>query len=298
LAVLVPRQAVSAALAHVELDPIAYDVGCPMPSAAATAKGLLSLFRSLAEFDAELAAAPGVEYVQLVSSGYDGIVDHLPAGVGLGTARGANGQVVAELALGLLIASFRRLDEAGAQGRRGRLMRPTGQSVFGSKLVVLGAGDMAVQFRARAEACGATVRLTGRTARAGVDGIGQVLDLLGEADAVVSTLPLNGQTRGLVDARFLARMKDGAVLVNVGRGAVVSTPALVAELRSGRLRAALDVTDPEPLPPDHELWTLPGAIVTPHVGGAVKGFFDRAYAVGLDQLAQYARGLRPTNRVL
>ncbi|MDR2566753.1 MAG: hypothetical protein LBC97_12015, partial [Bifidobacteriaceae bacterium] len=209
-----------------------------------------------------------------------------------------NGQVVAELALGLLIAAFRRFAEAGAEGRRGRLMRPQGRSVFGSTIVVLGAGDLARHFLTRAEACGATVRLVGRVERDGVHGIGQVFELLDQADAVVATLPLTDETRGLVDADFLAALRDGAVLVNVGRGAVVDAAALAAEVRSGRLRAALDVTDPEPLPPDHEFWTLPNVIVTPHIGGAVRGAFERAYAVCLDQLAQFARGEVPTNRVL
>jgi phosphoglycerate dehydrogenase-like enzyme len=269
-----------------------------MPSAAVAARALLSLVRTPQEFQAELASAPALEYVQVVTAGFDGLPQRLPAGVGLGTARGANGQIVAELALGLLIASLRCFAEAGREGRRGRLARPMGQSVFGSVIVVLGAGDLAVQFRSRALACGATVHLVGRTARAGVHGIDQAPDLITEADAVVVMVPLDSTTRGLVDQEFLARMKDGAVLVNVGRGPVVSTPALVAELRRGRLRAALDVTDPEPLPGDHELWDLPGVIITPHIGGSVRGFFDRAYAVCLDQLAQFARGQRPSNRVI
>ncbi|MDR2374461.1 MAG: hypothetical protein LBD77_10315 [Bifidobacteriaceae bacterium] len=293
-----PRPALAAARGRPELAPIIYDTGRPMPSGAVSAKALISVVRSLEEFDAELAGAPGLEYVQVVSSGYDHLTDRLPPGVGLGTARGANGQVVAELALGLLIASMRRFAESRAEGQAGRLMRPMGDSVFGSVIVVLGAGDLARQFQTRAEACGAVVRLTGRGQRDGVHGIGQVFDLLADADAVVSTLPLTDETRGLVGAEFLARMKDGAVLVNVGRGAVVRTSALVAELRSGRLRAALDVTDPEPLAPDHELWRLPGAVITPHIGGAVRGFFERAYAVCLDQLVQFARGQRPTNQVL
>jgi phosphoglycerate dehydrogenase-like enzyme len=269
-----------------------------MPPEASSARALLSLVRTHAEFQSELAAAPGLEYVQVISSGFDSLAALLPPGVGLGTARGANGQVVAELALGLLIASFRRFAEADVEGRRGRLMRPMGQSVYGSRIVVLGAGDLARQFRTRAEACGASVWLTGRTARDGVSGIGQVLELLPDADAVVVMVPLTDQTRGLVGAEFLARMRDGAVLVNVARGPVVSTAALLPELRSGRLRAALDVTDPEPLPARHELRDLPGVIVTPHIGGAVRGFFDRAYAVCLDQLAQFARQEPPTNRAL
>ncbi|MDR2567453.1 MAG: hypothetical protein LBC97_15615, partial [Bifidobacteriaceae bacterium] len=129
LRVLVPVQALAAASAYDELEPIGYKAGCPMPSAAASARALLSLVRSREEFDSELASAPGLEYVQVVPAGYDGLASRLPPGVGLGTGRGSNGQVVAELALGLLIAAFRRFAEAGAEGRRGRLMRPQGRSV-------------------------------------------------------------------------------------------------------------------------------------------------------------------------
>ena len=110
-------------------------------------------------------------------------------------------------------------------------------------------------------------------------------------------MPLTDATRGLVDAAFLARMKDGAVLVNAARGQVVDTDALLAELQAGRLLAGLDVTDPEPLPADHPLWEAPGLLLTPHVGGHTAGSGDRAWAVAREQLLMLARGERPTNTV-
>jgi phosphoglycerate dehydrogenase-like enzyme len=108
-------------------------------------------------------------------------------------------------------------------------------------------------------------------------------------------LPLTGATRGLVDAGVLGRMSDGAVLVNAGRGPIVDTDALLAELRSGRLRAALDVTDPEPLPAGHGLWSAPGLLLTPHVAGSTVGFGDRALAVAARQIEQFAAGQDPDN---
>ena len=110
-------------------------------------------------------------------------------------------------------------------------------------------------------------------------------------------VPLTEATRGLVDAAFLARMKDGAALVNAARGAVVDTDALLAELQAGRLVAGLDVTDPEPLPADHPLWDAPGLLLTPHVGGHTDGSGERAWAVAREQLLMLARGERPTNTV-
>jgi phosphoglycerate dehydrogenase-like enzyme len=121
--------------------------------------------------------------------------------------------------------------------------------------------------------------------------------LLPDHDATVVVVPLTEATRGLVDARFLAAMPDGAVLVNAARGPVVDTGALLRELRSGRLRAALDVTDPEPLPADHPLWSAPGLLLTPHVGGSVPSGTRRAFAVVAEQLAAFVRGDAPPNLV-
>jgi phosphoglycerate dehydrogenase-like enzyme len=115
-------------------------------------------------------------------------------------------------------------------------------------------------------------------------------ELLLEADVVVLILPLTNETRGLVDAQLLERMKDGALLVNAARGPVVDTGALVAALSEGRIRAALDVTDPEPLPEGHPLWSTPNTLITPHVGGDTPGFRGRAYKLVGDQLRRYAAG--------
>jgi phosphoglycerate dehydrogenase-like enzyme len=110
-------------------------------------------------------------------------------------------------------------------------------------------------------------------------------------------VPYNDETHHLVDAAFLARMPDGAVLVNAARGPIVDTGALLAELRAERLRAALDVTDPEPLPADHPLWAAPGVLITPHVGGNTSGYAGRAWAVAARQIAAYAAGQEPPNLV-
>jgi phosphoglycerate dehydrogenase-like enzyme len=115
-------------------------------------------------------------------------------------------------------------------------------------------------------------------------------DLLPEADVVIVIVPVTPETAGMVDAEFLAAMRDGALLVNAARGVVVDTDALLAELTSGRLRAALDVTDPEPLPDGHPLWSAPGLLLTPHVGGAVPDTNDRAAAAVTDQVRRILAG--------
>jgi phosphoglycerate dehydrogenase-like enzyme len=141
------------------------------------------------------------------------------------------------------------------------------------------------------------VSMVGRSARDGVHAVADLPDLLPFADVVVLAVPLSEQTRRLVDAEFLAYLPDGALVVNVARGPVVDTDALLAELESGRLVAALDVTDPEPLPPGHPLWRAPNALIVPHVGGASSAFFPRAYALVNRLLNALAAGEYPPNVV-
>jgi phosphoglycerate dehydrogenase-like enzyme len=129
-----------------------------------------------------------------------------------------------------------------------------------------------------------------RTARDGVAGLDALPELLPQADVVIVLLPMTDATRGLVDEPFLRQMHDGALLVNVARGPIVRTDALLAELESGRLRAALDVTDPEPLPPGHPLWKAPGLLLSPHIGGNTSAFLPRAYRLLSDQLRRFAAG--------
>ena len=129
-----------------------------------------------------------------------------------------------------------------------------------------------------------------RRSRDGVHAIDELPGLLPDADVVVLVVPLTDETRGLVDAAFLAAMPDGALLVNVARGPVVDNDALVAELTSGRLRAAVDVVDPEPVPDDHPFWSAPGLLISPHVGGASSAMWPRAHRLVRDQLHRYAAG--------
>jgi len=142
------------------------------------------------------------------------------------------------------------------------------------------------------------VTLVGQRARDGVVALADVDALLPDADAVVAMLPATKETYHLLDAAFLSRLRDGAVVVNAGRGNAVDTDALIAELSSGRLRAALDVTDPEPLPPGHPLWSAPNLLLTPHVAGSTEGAWGRALRIAMDQINVFADGGRPPNAVV
>jgi phosphoglycerate dehydrogenase-like enzyme len=137
--------------------------------------------------------------------------------------------------------------------------------LFGSRVLIVGYGSIGAAVEKRLEPFEVTVTRVARTPRDGVQGIDELPALLAESDIVVLLVPLTDATRGLVDKDFLAALPDGALVVNAARGPVVDTDALVSELQSGRLRAVLDVTDPEPLPSDHPLWREPRALITPHV---------------------------------
>jgi phosphoglycerate dehydrogenase-like enzyme len=129
-----------------------------------------------------------------------------------------------------------------------------------------------------------------RRARDGVHGLDELPALLARTDALVNLLPLTTHTRGLVDAALLGRLPDGALYVNAGRGATTDTGALLAELQDGRLRAVLDVVEPEPLPADHPLWRAPGVVITPHVAGDTPAGDRAAWRLVGEQLARYAAG--------
>jgi phosphoglycerate dehydrogenase-like enzyme len=232
--------------------------------------------------DAVLEALPssGVSVVQVLSAGTEWVEPSVPTSAVLCNARGARDAPVAEWVVGALLGSVTGL-LAGA--RRSTWVRHTPGELLGATVLILGHGSIGRAVEARLAPFGVSVIGVGRGR------LGELPDLLPRADAVVVLAPLTDATRGMVDAAFLGRMRDGALLVNAGRGAVVDTVALVAELSAGRLRAVLDVTDPEPLPDGHPLWSLCEAI-TPHHAGDSDEADVRARRFAGEQLARYARG--------
>ncbi|GAA5611525.1 dihydrofolate reductase [Streptomyces platensis] len=239
-----------------------------------------------------------VRVVQTLTAGTENMLPGLsdmPSGARLCNARGLHDASTAELALTLTLAALRgipgfvRAQDAGE-------WRPDLRPALADKSVlIVGYGSIgsAIEDRLTPFECARVVRIA-RTARDTVRGpVHPLSDLsahLPEADVVVLATPLTDATRGLVGSGFLAQMKDGALLVNVARGGVVDTKALLAELESGRLYAALDVTDPEPLPTGHPLWHAPGVLITPHVGGPSSAFLPRAKRLIRDQLTLFAAG--------
>lgn len=237
-----------------------------------------------------LAAMPRVRVVQVLSAGYEAWLPALPDGVVLCNGRGVHGGSTAELAVAGVSSLLRELPRAWrAQGEQ-RWDPHFTEGLAGARVVVIGAGDIATRIATAVGAFGAETTLIGRRARAGVAGIDELDQQLATADVVFVAVPLSEDTRHLLDARRLALLPDGAVVANVARGPVVDTDALVAEVQRERLRAFLDVTDPEPLPAGHPLWSAPGVLITPHVGGGTVGWQRRAYGLVDAQLRRYAAG--------
>lgn len=247
-----------------------------------------------------------VRVVQTLSAGIDHVepgLKDLPPGVRLCNARGVHEASTAELALALILASLRGIPGFVRAQDKGEWHGGFRPALADRTVLIVGYGSIGAAIEDRLVpfelARVARVARSARTTERGpVHPLTELPSLLPEADVVVLSTPLTETTRHLVDAGFLARMKDGALLVNVARGGVVDTEALLTELKSGRLTAALDVTDPEPLPSDHPLWRAPGVLVTPHVGGPTSAFLPRAERLLRDQLRRYVNQEEPGNVVL
>jgi phosphoglycerate dehydrogenase-like enzyme len=240
-------------------------------------------------------------FVQLLTIGFDGVPEQLPPGVLLGNASGVHETSTAELAVGLAVLALRGLDGDVRSMAEGAWKPSRRTSLADRKVLVVGWGGVGRATAARLAGFECQVTAVGTTARVqnGVEvhAASELPQLLPDHDVVVLACPLTESTRGLVDAAFLRAMPGGALLVNVARGPVVDTGALLVELRQGRIRAALDVTDPEPLPADHELWTLPGVVITPHIGGNSTAFRPRMVALLREQIGRLVTGREPLNVV-
>ncbi|MCO5994812.1 2-hydroxyacid dehydrogenase [Actinoallomurus rhizosphaericola] len=246
-----------------------------------------------------LSGMPKLEAVQSLSAGVDTLLPHVPPGVTVCNGRGLHDASVAEHVLGLILAAQRELPR-WVREQDEECWRPHfTRSLAGSRVLLLGYGSIAAAVEARLLPFEVEVRRVARRARPAesVHGVGELPDLLPHADIVVSTLPLTAETTGLLDGRLLAALPDDALVVNVGRGGTIDTAALLAETGSGRLRAALDVTDPEPPPPGHPLWSAPNILITPHVAGGSATFYPRAERLIAEQLRRFAAGEPLLNQV-
>lgn len=238
----------------------------------------------------KIATLPSLKTIQILSAGADHILPYVPAHIALCNARGAHTAATAEWTVGAIVAALRNFPRFAVAQRDGRWDSTMSEPVGGKHVLIVGYGDIGAAVERRLAGWEVTVERVARHARDGVHAIRELPELVKRADVVVILVPVTDETRQLVNKEFLRAMKDGALLVNAARGVIVDTDALLEALTSGRIRAALDVTDPEPLPEGHPLWRAPGLLLTPHVGGAIYQARDRAYRLVSEQLARLAAG--------
>ena len=262
----------------------------------------------------------GVRVVQSMMAGVDWISPWLPKDVVLCDGRGIHDISASEWVLGAILASLKRFplyrdmqlrqewkgqaaERGGFLGETGAqvgLYKVLGEDLAGKTVLIVGYGSIGAAIEARLAPFGVRILRVARSARTepAVSAVGELRQLLPEANVVVAIVPLTAETRGLIGAEEIGLMKRGALLVNAARGQVVATDALVEALEQHRIRAALDVTDPEPLPAGHPLWLAPNCMITPHVGGSTPEFIHRAFRFGAAQVRRYLAGEPLENVVL
>ena len=266
----VPIEPVAQALADLDgarVEVVAPD-GSRLPPSAAEVEFYVPPFFPPPEAVAAMAQMPKLRVVQTMTAGFDRVRPHVPAGAVLCNARGVHDASTAEWVVGAAIAALRQFPYFATEQAAGRWSYRFTDCLAGKTVLIVGYGSIGQAVERRLS--GFDVQLI-RVARSPRDGVSPVADLPGllpAADVVILLLPVTPATVGMVDAHFLAAMKDGALLINAARGVLVVTEDLVTELSSGRLSAAMDVTDPEPLPAGHPLWSMPNVLITPHVGAS------------------------------
>ena len=243
---------------------------------------------------ARAAEMPKLQVVQTLTAGYEEFLPLVPPGVTLCNAAGLHDTSTAELAIALALASGRHLDDFARNQTTGAWWFEFGRALADQRVLIVGYGHIGHAIERRLDGFEvASVTRVARHARTGPPRVHSIEDLhglLSQADVTFLIAPHTPQTEGMFGAAELALLPDGALLVNVARGKLVDTDALVAELETGRIRAALDVTEPEPLPPDHPLWRQAGVLISPHVGGASTAFFPRADRLIAAQLNRFMAG--------
>lgn len=243
------------------------------------------------DFPAVLAAMPELRVIQTQSAGVDHIIDHVPPSITLCNARGVHDAATSELGVALILASLRGIPNfVRAQARGEWDQRQDLTSLADRRVLIVGYGSIGQAIERRLSGFEVEITRVARTARDTVHGFDELSRLIPAADVVVILAPLNAETHHLVDAEFLRRMNDGALLVNLARGGLVDSNALVAEVQTKRIFAALDVTEPEPLPEGHPLWSMGNVLITPHVAGGTTAMKPRMQKLLAKQLTRFADG--------
>jgi len=235
--------------------------------------------------------------LQMPNAGYEDALAHLRPGLTLCNATGVHDASTAELAVGLAIASRRGFPEFMQDQKDGIWNHRRFPALSDSKVGIVGFGSIGKEIAKKLSVFDVSITAFTQSGRDGSLTVDQLDKHLPNLDIVILILPLTDSSRHMFDAARLSKMKTGSLLINMARGPVVVTDALVAELNSRRIFAALDVTDPEPLPQGHPLWSSPNLLLVPHVGGNSGAFEPRGRALVESQLALLAAG-KPLEHVV
>lgn len=241
---------------------------------------------------------PNLKILQMPNAGYEDAIEFTRPGMTLCNGRGIHDASTAELAVGLTIAALRGIPDFVRNQEKGQWIHNRYQSINDKKIAIIGYGSIGKTVARNLSGFDVTVVPFSRSGNDGAVKIAELDRHLPSFDVVILILPLNDESRKMFNKERLALLKDGALLVNVARGGIIDTDALVAVLNSGRISAALDVTDPEPLPAGHPLWSAPGVLIAPHVGGNTSAFEPRARRLVESQLARLAQGSQLENVII
>jgi phosphoglycerate dehydrogenase-like enzyme len=271
--------------------------GGPLPASAGQVEFYVPPFFPAQPAIAAIGQLPKLAVVQALTAGVDRLRPQIPAGVTLCNARGVHDASTAEWVVGAMLAVLRDFPVFAREQAAQRWSYHFTDCLAGKTVLIVGYGSIGAAVERRLAGFEVSMLRAARSPRAGVAPVSDLPSLLPAADVVVLLAPVTPETIGMVDAGFLARMKDGALLVNAARGSLAVTDALVAEARQGRLRLALDVTDPEPLPAGHPLWDLPGVFITPHEGASTPVSLARMAAYVREQAGRFLTG-QPLQNVI
>jgi phosphoglycerate dehydrogenase-like enzyme len=238
-----------------------------------------------------------LKVVHYNQAGYEDILPHIPQGISLCNGSGLHDVSTSELAIGLAISSRRGFAEFMDNQKKGVWHRTRKPALADAHVGIIGYGHIGKRIASLLEMFETTVTAFTRSGSDGSVKISEFDNYLPDLDVIILILPLTADSKNFMNAARIKKMKDGATLVNVARGAIVDTDALVAELHTGRITAGLDVTDPEPLPAGHPLWSAPNVIISPHVGGDSGAFDPRARKMVQGQLARIAKNEPLANQI-
>lgn len=239
----------------------------------------------------------GLRVMQLLVAGFEEAVSFMKEGQQLCNARGVHDFSTAELAISLMLAHFKSHRKFAADQTEGRWNHITAGSLYEKRVAIIGAGSIGLKLAAMLSTFEAKITLFASYARDEIKSMDDLVKGASLYDCIVIVVPLTDKTRNFIDKKILGAMKVGALIVNIARGPVINTQDLVDELSRGRISAALDVTDPEPLPSNHPLWSLPNCQIVPHVGGDSDAFEPQARIFLERQFKEIAQGLSLRNQI-